>query len=382
MVEVAVIGVGIVPFGRYTGRSAVDLAWPSVKQAIEDSGVPRERVNAAFCGSVYGGMMTGQRTLARLGMTGIPVVNVENACSSSATAFHLAHQAIAAGQYEVALVFGVDNLSQFGGGAIPLVRDDWEVSQGMIMPALYAMRARRYMYEHGVSARDLCAVSVKARRHGALNPEAQFRQPVTIEEVEASRMVADPLTLLQCCPTGDGAAAVVLCAQPKAASYRGSAVRVLASELTSGRYCTGFRDMTTAEVTVRSAREAYEMAAVDPHDIDVAEIHDAFSIAELMYYEAFHWCERGGALELLQSGATSLGGRVVVNPSGGLLAKGHPVGATGVAQIVEIVRQLRGDCGPRQVERARIGLTHATGGGASGLDHGACTVHIFGRCAR
>jgi acetyl-CoA acetyltransferase len=182
---------------------------------------------------------------------------------------------------------------------------------------------------------------------------------------------------MQCCPTADGAAAMVLCASEMASKYCERPIRILASDITSGKPEAGFRDMTWPEITARGAREAYEAAGVGPGDIDVAEIHDAFTSAELMYYEAFGWAERGQAIRLLESGATSLGGRIPVNPSGGLLSKGHPVGATGAAQVVEIVRQLQGRCGPRQVTRARIGLTHATGGGISGFDHGACTIHIF-----
>ncbi len=379
MRNVTVIGVGIVPFGRYPAKSTADLAWPSVKQALTDAGIDRQAIDAAYCGTAYGGMMTGQRILTTLGMTGFPIINVENACSSSSTAFHLAYHAIASGQYDTALAIGADKLSQFGGGAIPLVREDWEVSQGLVMPALYAMRAKRYLYEHDLDAQDLAKVSVKARKHGALNPDALFQKPVTLEEVQGARLIAEPFTLLHCCPTCDGAAAAVLCAENKASQYTASPVRILASELCSGKYVPGYRDMTTPEITVRGAKLAYEMAGLGPDDINVAEIHDAFSIAELLYYEAFGFCERGAAINLLESGATSVGGRIPVNTSGGLLSKGHPVGATGVAQIVEIVRQLRGYCGARQVDGARIGLSHATGGGVTGLDHGACAIHIFGR---
>jgi benzoylsuccinyl-CoA thiolase BbsB subunit len=202
---------------------------------------------------------------------------------------------------------------------------------------------------------------------------------VTVEEVLASRMVSEPFTLLQCCPTGDGAAAIVLASDRIAKQIRGDAVRVRASHVTSGRFMTGFRDMTSPEITVRGAKETYDEAGLGPEDIDVAEVHDAFSIAELLYYEAFGFCARGEAPHMLTSGATGIGGTIPVNPSGGLLAKGHPVGATGAAQVVEIVRQLRGEAGPRQVEGAKIGLTHATGGGISGFDHGACSIHIFER---
>jgi benzoylsuccinyl-CoA thiolase BbsB subunit len=247
------------------------------------------------------------------------------------------------------------------------------------MPALYAMRANRYMHDFGLKPEQLAKVAVKNRAHGAKNPDAQMRKPVTVDEVLQSRPIADPFTLLQCCPTGDGAAAIVLCASSIASRFRTDGIQVLASDLTSGKFVPGFRDMTTPEITTRGAHEAYEEAGLGPKDINVAEVHDAFTIAELLYYEAFGFCARGEAGALLESGATSIGGRVPFNPSGGLLAKGHPIGATGAAQVVEIIRQLRGEAGDRQVKDAKVGLSHATGGGISGFDHGACSIHIFSR---
>jgi benzoylsuccinyl-CoA thiolase BbsB subunit len=369
----------MIRFGKYPQATLADLARPAVLAALADAGVERRSVQAAFCGTALGGMLAGQRVLKTLGLTGLPVVNVENACSSSAAAFREAWAAIASGQYDVALVIGVEKLTKFGGGTLPLEEEDWEVSHGLTMPALYAMRANRYMHEYDLAVEQLAAVAVKAKAHATLNPHAQFRKTVTLEEVLASKPVAEPLTLYQCCPTGDGAAALVLCAASEAGRYAGQPIRVLASELASGKFTGGFRDMTSPEITVRGAAEAYEQAGLGPQDIDVAEVHDAFTIAELMYYEALGFCGRGEAARLLADGSTSLGGRVPVNPSGGLLSKGHPIGATGAAQMVEIVWQLRGTCGPRQVEGAHVGLTHATGGGISGLDHGACAIHIFAR---
>jgi benzoylsuccinyl-CoA thiolase BbsB subunit len=376
---VSVIGVGMVPFGKYPERRLSDIGWPAVKAAIKDAGLSGKQIQAAYCGTALGGMMSGQRVLGRIGLTGIPISNVENACSSSSSAFRQGVLAVQTGEYDVVLIVGVEKLSKFGGGTLPLEEEDWEVSQGLSMPALYAMRAQRYMHDFGLTREQLAMVSVKNRRHGALNPDAQMRKPVTLEEVLSSRPIADPFTLLQCCPTGDGAAAAVLCATSIAKQFRSNPVQVIASDVTSGKYMTGFRDMTTPEITVRGAAEAYEQASLGPKDIDVAEVHDAFSIAELLYYEAFGFCEHGEAGRFIESGASSFGGQIVVNPSGGLLAKGHPIGATGVAQIVEIVRQLRGEAGQRQVENAKVGLSHATGGGVSGFDHGACSIHIFSR---
>jgi acetyl-CoA acetyltransferase len=377
MSGVSVVGVGMIPFGKYPDKNTVDLGWPAVKAALKDAGIDGKRIQAVYSGTSRGGAMMGQRVMGRLGLAGLPIFNVENACSSSSSAMAAAVIAVKSGAYDLVLVLGVEKLSKYGGGTLPMDEDDWEIHLGLNMPALYAMRAQRYMHDYGLTARQLAGVSVKNRKNGALNADAQMKKAVTLDEVLASRMVADPFTLLQCCPTGDGAAAIVLASDRIARQIRGDTVSVRASHLTSGRFMTGFRDMTSPEITVRGAKETFEEAGLGPEDIDVAEVHDAFSIAELLYYEAFGFCPRGDAGAMLSSGATGIGGKIPVNPSGGLLAKGHPVGATGAAQIVEIVRQLRGQSGARQVEGAKIGLTHATGGGISGFDHGACSIHIF-----
>jgi acetyl-CoA acetyltransferase len=377
MREVSVIGVGITPFAKYRDKTLADIGWPAVKAAIEDAGVEKKDIEAAYCGSALGGMMSGQRVLKQLGITGLPITNIENACSSSSSAFRQAYIAVAAGVYDVVLVMGVEKLTKFGGGTLPLEKEDFEVTHGLVMPALYGMRARRYMHDYGLTEEQLAGVAVKAHKHGALNPEAQFRNEVTLEEVMGARQIAEPFTLLHCCPSGDGASAVVIASAEKARQYTTRPVRVACSEVNSGKYMTGFRDMTTPEITVRGAKQAYEEAGVGPDDVDVAEVHDAFTIAELLYYEALGFCDKGDAAKLLEDGETSLGGRIPVNPSGGLLSKGHPIGATGTAQIAEVVRQLRGQCGDRQVGGATVGLTHCTGGGISGFDHGACSIHIF-----
>jgi len=379
MIEVSVIGTGLTPFGKFPEQTLGDIGWPSVRQAIKEAGIEARQIEAVYCGSALGGMLSGQRVVKNLGISGMPIVNVENACSSSSSALRQAWMAVASGCHEIVLVIGVEKLTKFGGGVLPLETEDWEVRQGMVMPALYAMRAQRYMHDYGLTREQLSDVSVKAHDHGALNPNAQIRKRVTREEVMAARPVAEPFTLWHCCPTGDGAAAVIVASQAMARKLGRDDVRISASEVTSGVYTDSYRDMTWAELTARGANHAYEMAGVGPKDIDVAEIHDAFTIAELMYYEAFGFCERGGAYEYLESGKSSLGGETVVNPSGGLLSRGHPIGATGVAQAVEIVRQLRGDAGAHQVEGAKVGLSHATGGGIAGFDHGACSIHVFTR---
>ena len=377
MREVYVVGIGMVPFAKYREKTLAEIGWPAVKAAIEDAGVEKRDIEAAFCGSALGGMMSGQRVLKQLGITGLPITNVENACSSSSSAFRQAYISVAAGVYDVVLVMGVEKLTKFGGGTLPLEKEDFEVTHGLVMPALYGMRARRYMHDYGLTKEQLASVAVKAHKHGAKNKDAQYRNEVTLEEVLGAREIADPFTLLHCCPSGDGAAAVIIASAEKARQLTTTPVRVACSEVNSGKYMTGFRDMTTPEITVRGAKQAYEESDIGPEDVDVAEVHDAFTIAELLYYEALGFCGRGDAAKLLEDGETSIGGRIPVNPSGGLLSKGHPIGATGAAQIVEVVRQLRGQAGGRQVEGAKVGLTHCTGGGISGFDHGACSIHIF-----
>jgi acetyl-CoA acetyltransferase len=356
-----------------------ELARPAVMNALREAQVSQKDIQAIYSGAAISGWMAGQRVARETGMSGVPIINCENACSSSATAFREAWIAVACGMADYVLVLGVEQLTRLGGGTLPLDQEDIEVSNGMVMPGLYAMRAQRYMNDFGATVEDLASVAVKARRHGSLNPDAQICTETTVEEVLGSRRIADPLTLLQCCPTGDGAAALVLCPTDRAPKHNSKPIKVLGSHLASGKYIPGFRDMTIPEITVRCSRELYEETGVGPEDLDVVECHDAFTIAELLYYEALGLCERGDAPKLLHDGTTSLGGRVPVNPSGGLLSKGHPVGASGAAQMVEIVRQLQGRCGQRQVADAKIGLTHVTGGGTYGFDHGACAIHLFGR---
>lgn len=376
MSESKIIGVGITDFGRFPDLTEESMAQSAILQALSDANVKMQDVEAFYCGNAIGASLPGQRALRELHTRGQAVYNIDNACSSGATALNSALNALKAGQYETVVVFGMDQLSSLGGGPLPLGKSDWNNRRGMIMPALYAMRAQRYLHEGGITKEALADIAVKNRRHGMLNPIATFCKPTTREEVLSSRMIAEPLTLLQCCPAVvDGAAAVVLSTKPIIG--HAAPVRVLASVVQSGVFEVGIVDMTEAEITARSARMAYEQAGLGPSDVSVIELHDAFTISELLYYEALGLCERGQAPHLLASGATTLGGKVPVNPSGGLMAKGHPPGATGVAQIVELCEQLQGRAGRRQVINARIGLSQVTGGGIWGVDHAACSIHIL-----
>ena len=379
MREVAVIGVGMIKMGKYPERMLSDMGREAVLAAMKDAGVERSDIQAGYSGTLRGGSLLGQRILKDLGMTGMPINNMENACSSGSSALREGWLGIASGLYDMVIAVGSEKLSALGGGTLPLEKEDLEVCQGLVMPALYAMRARRYMADFNATKEHLAKVVVKSRKNASMNPLAQYTQPTTVEEVLNSRMIADPITLFQCCPTGDGAGAAVLCSLDKARRYTNHPIRIKASVLVSGKFEPGFRDMTIPEITVRASKLAYEMAGLGPEDIDVAEVHDAFSIAELLYYEALGFCRHGEAPKLIDEGVTDIDGRIPVNPSGGLISKGHPVGATGLAQVTEIVWQLRGQAGPRQVKNAKVGITHCTGGGIYGLDHGACSIHILAR---
>jgi acetyl-CoA acetyltransferase len=379
--DVFIAGVGMTPFGRHDGSSMQDLAQAAVLTALDDASNDGTEIQAMYNANVYGGMVLGQVLMRDLGITGPALYNVENACASGATAVHLACQALRLGIYDTVLVWGVEQLTRLGGGTIPLQRNDYKTelyaAQGMTLPTVYAMRGTRYLHERGEGPDLLARVAVKNRGHGVHNPFAQQRTAVTVEDVLQSRPIAEPLTLLQCCPSMvDGAAAAVLTTKRPPSSR--PSVRIMGSAVQSGRIEEGCDDILDAEITARTARIAYEQAGVGPLDVNVVELHDAFTIAELLYYEALGLARSGESADLLRRGDTTIGGRVPVNPSGGLLAKGHPLGATGVAQMVEIVWQLQGRADGRQVEGARIGLTQCTGGGIAGVDHAASSVHILG----
>ncbi|WP_099867983.1 thiolase family protein [Pararhizobium haloflavum] len=372
-----IVGASMVPFAKHREASYIGLALPALLEAIRVSGIKKREIGAAYVGHAYGGMMTGQRILKEVGIGHIPVFNIDNACSGGASALHAAHKAIVNHEADVALVIGVEKLTQFGGGTLPLSPEDREVRQGIVMPAVYAMRAARYLHETEACLSDLARVTVKSRRHASQNPFAQLRKPTTIEEVLSSRPIAEPLTLPMCCPTGDGAAALVVVSERVARRLGNPSVRIAASIMHSGQVAEGFRDMTKPEITYQSASDAYEAAGIGPHELDMIELHDAFSIAEIIYYEALGLAPHKEGFSLIRDEATTYGGMTVVNPSGGLLSKGHPVGASGVAQVVEAFWQLTGTAGSRQIDGARTALTHVTGGGTAGLDHGACTIHIL-----
>jgi acetyl-CoA acetyltransferase len=379
--DVVVAATGMIPFSKQLPGSVDTLAAAAVLDLLRTSGLDPNLIGEAYVGTAKGGSLVGQRALRFAGLAnGMPIFNVENACASSAVAFHLAQRSVAAGHTDCALVVGVDQLSNLGKGALPVQETEWDGRVGVTNPVVYAMRAQRYLHDTDATVEDLAAVSVKSRAFAARNPVAQMRTTTTIEEVLASRPVADPLTMFQCSPKSDGAAALVVMSRERAVSAGLNGPVVRASEVRSGEFSMAARDITRPDITLRAAGAAYERAGLGPDDLDVVELHDAFTIAELLYTEELGLCEDGAGAHYLRSGASAdlEGGRgAVVNPSGGLLSRGHPIGATGAAQIVELTQQLTGRSGDRQRRGARAGLAHVTGGGASGFDNGACSVTIL-----
>jgi acetyl-CoA acetyltransferase len=373
-VSAHVWGVGTSSFGRQPDRLPADLAWEAVSEALEDAAVAG--VEAAFVGTVFGSPGTAQRALSGCGITGIPIVTVENACASGTTAYHEGVRAIEEGRYERVLALGVETMTARFDGPITADPTDPEQASGMLMPAIYGLSANRYIDLFGASPSDLAGVAVKNSAAGVLNPRAGRRRAVTEEEVLGSRMIAEPLTLYQCAGLSDAAAAAVL--GPERREDRD--LPVLASALRSGAaWDQGSEHIWGFDIVRDTARDAFDAAALGPADVDVCEVHDAFTIGELVTVEALGLAEPGGAPARLRAGEFSIGGAQTVNPSGGLLSRGHPLGATGLAQIAEIVWQLRGEADQRQVGSPRVGLVETMGGGAAGLDGNGCVVTVLGR---
>ena len=356
-----IAGVGQTRFGRFPDRSCEDLACDAVLDALADAGIGWPDVQQFYAAHVGQGAAAGQRVLRQIGPSGIPVLNVENCGAAGATAVREAALAVRAGEVDEVCVAGFEKMRHDEFTNLH-PRDGFDTLLGSAVPAArFALMAMEHMQAHGTTAEQFAAVAVKARRHAQHNPRAQLRRPVTIEEVLASGMVCDPLTEMQCAPTSDGAAAVVVCSD----SYlrrRGfqRAVALVASGLVSD-IDEQAHNVPDLEMVGRNVRALYERAGVGPEDLDVVEVHDGVTVAELLCYEQLGLCPVGEAGRLIADGTTALGGRVPVNPSGGLLAQGHPLGATGLGQLVEVVTQLRGEAGPRQVDGARLGLTCNTG---------------------
>jgi acetyl-CoA acyltransferase len=393
MREVAIVGVGVHRFGKHPERSLKDLGREAVWAAIDDAEIDPRRIGCAYVGNSLGGLLSGQEgirgqvILHDAGLDEIPVINVENACASGTTALRGAWLEVAAGTCDVALALGVEKMfvGDTARSLAALASDsEAELAQlGMQFSATYAAHPkynlRGRMAEYGWTARDFADVVVKNSRHGSLNPYAQHQRALTAEEVLGAPMVAEPLTLYMCSSIADGAAAAIVCGKDMAASLSQSPpITIAAAKLRSGHF---FTSADNGYSTLRTmVAELYEETGIGPDDIDVAEVHDAMAPVELLIYEGLGLCEPGRGPELIRDGTTAIGGKHVVNPSGGLVSRGHPVGATGLGQVAELVWQLRGQAGARQAkERPLIGLAHNQGGLLASMDSAAYTLTLLKR---
>ncbi|MCD6542448.1 MAG: thiolase domain-containing protein [Thermoplasmata archaeon] len=385
MRDVAIIGVGITKFGELWDKSFRALITEAGTKAILDAGIEGKDIDALFVGSMSPGRFIGQEHVGALvadssglHVMNIPTTRVENACASGGLALRQAYISVASGIHDIVVVGGVEKMTDVIGGEatdiLAMAADqEWEAFFGVTFPALYAMIARRHMHEYGTTREQLAEVAVKNHDNGLLNPNAHFRRKITVDSVLNATMVADPLTVLDCSPISDGAAALVLAPLDKAKQYTDKIVKISGSGQASDSLALhGREDICTFKATVEAARQAYKQAGVEPKDIDLAEVHDCFTIAEILAIEDLGFVKKGEGGKATEEGRTRIDGDIPINPSGGLKAKGHPVGATGIAQAAEVVLQLRGEAGERQVKDAEIGLTHNIGGSGA-----TCVVHIL-----
>jgi acetyl-CoA acetyltransferase len=368
----------MIKFGRYPEKSVPELGAESVIGALKDAGMSMKDIELVACGNLYqSNAMVGQRIMQIVGQTGVPVVNVSNACATGSTAFREAYFAVASGAFDTAMAVGVEQMGKMGllggggGAGDPAYSTEGVLGTG-IMPGVFGMAGVEHMRKYGTTLEQFAQISVKNHKHAMTNPLSQYQVEVSLEDVINARMVAYPNTLYMCCPTGDGSAAAILVSEEKARQYTAKPIKVAASILTSDPYTE--RDLTLPDIntlTKNAAKEAYEKAGVGPEDLDLIELHDCFATAEMLHYENLGIAKEGEAGKLVDEGATTVGGKIPVNASGGLLSKGHPLGATGVANVYEVVQHLRGNRGAGQVEGANVGLAHVIGLGS------ACTIQIL-----
>jgi len=387
MRPVSIIGVGCTKFGERWDDSLRDLVVETGVAAIEDSGVTGEEIDALYVGNMSGGRFVEQEHIgaliadyAGLSRLHIPSTRVEAACASGGLALRQAFLAVASGYCDIVIAAGVEKMTDVSSGvaadALAAAADrEWECFFGATFPALYAMMARLHMRRFGTTRDQLSLVAVKNHHHGCLNPISQYQTEITVEDVLCSPMVADPLHILDCSPITDGAAALVLAPAEIAKKYSDTPIRILASAQASDTLALhDCRDLTTLDATVHAGRSAFQQAGLTPPQIDLAEVHDCFTIAEILAIEDLGFVPKGSGGKAVEDGMTALSGALPVNTSGGLKACGHPVGATGIKQAYEIALQLRGEAGKRQVDEAEFGLAHNVGGSG-----GTAIVHIFSR---
>jgi len=376
MQNVYVLGIGQTIFGKHESLTENDMGAYATLEAVKDAEISPQDIQAAYCGSIYSPTTVVESMLIRLGIGRIPMYTVENACASGSSAVHLLHRDISLGNCDVGLAVGVESLStynkKFGKGLLG-IEGDMEAKLSLTMPSFFAMLCNRLMEERGATLEDICYPSIKNHKAGVTNPYSQYKKELTFEEIMASSMIADPITVLQCCPQSDGAAAVILCSEQYYKKHfekrQRPAVRLAGSVIAVSGPEDSSYDPLELETNIRAAREACEMAGVDAQkDIDVVELHDAFSGEELSAYEMLGLCQPGEGISFARSSDAELGGRCPVNPSGGLLSMGHPLGASGVRVVVDVARQLWGEAGKNQVDGAKVGMAHMLGGVLTGIE--------------
>lgn len=383
--DVAIIGVGTTKFGELWDKGLKELVVEAGIKAVEDAGISGKQLQLLIGGNMSGGMFSGQEHIGALladylGLNNIPAIRTEAACASSSVALRIGYLAVASGLYDFVAIGGAEKMTDvYGSQATTTLAgamdQETEAYFGTTFPGVYALIAKRHMHEYGTTREQLAMVAVKNHENALHNPIAHFQRKIGIDDVLKSPLVADPLRLLDCSPITDGASALILGPADIAKKHTDTPVYIKASAQASDTLSLiGRRDICTLDATVQAARRAYEQAGIQAKDIDFAEVHDCFTINEIIAYEDLGFCKKGEGGKLIEEGVTQLGGKIPVNPSGGLKAKGHPVGATGVAQIVEIVKQLRGEAGKRQVSGAEIGLAHNVGGSGATV-----CIHILGR---
>ena len=385
MRNVAVIGVGLTKFGELWDVSFRQLIMEAGARAIEDAGIDGKQIDAMYVGNMSSGQFIRQEHISSIvadhaGLVPLPSTRVEGACASGGLALRQAVIAVASGIHDIVVAGGIekmtDVLSGQATGALATAADqEWEVYVGATFPGLYALMARRHMYEYGTTEEHMAMVAVKNHHNACFNTCAQYKTEITVEDVLKSPVVTSPIKLLDCSPITDGAACVIIAPAEKARKFTDTPIMVAGTGQASDTISLHSRpSLTSLRATIEAARTAYKRAGVKPGDIDLAEVHDCFTIAEIMAIEDLGFCRKGEGGKVSEQGETAIGGRIPVNTSGGLKGKGHPVGATGIAQAVEIVQQLRGESGKRQSDGAEIGLTHNVGGSG-----GTAVVHVLRR---
>ncbi len=367
MSKAVIAGVGMTSFGRHPDRHFTELAVEAIEMALADANMDFRDIQQAFCSKVYLPSASGARVMEKMGRTGVSCPDIEGACGAAAAGLSLAASMVESGQYDVVLAFGVEKMPK---GFMPpgQLYEEWQCMMGLTQnPQYWALNAKRHMHEYGTSELQIAKVAVKAKHNGALNPYALFRQPMTVEQVLASPLVTDPLRLFMLCSPDDGAAAAIVCSERVARQRGAQAVQIAACVHTVSKFpllnASSFCATPTGNPSVHAATAqlAYERAGIGPEDVDVAEVQDNDAFSEIEYYEELGFCPRGEGGRLIDEGVTALGGSLPVNTSGGLQARGEPLGASHYGQIFEIVKQLRGEADRRQVPDARVGLAQVFG---------------------